>query len=61
MTEMTLLHPAGRSPALTVALSGGRAPRLLDALAARFSVVLFYRGAHSTRRTQARCCSACCT
>jgi hypothetical protein len=63
MTEMTLLHPGDRSPALTVALPGGRAPRLPDALAARFSVVLFYRGwcACATRSTQARCCSARCT
>jgi hypothetical protein len=31
-------------PALTVALPGGRAPRLPGALAGHFSVILFYRG-----------------
>jgi peroxiredoxin len=44
MTQMTLLHPGDPFPALTVALPGGRARRLPDALAGHHGVVLFYRG-----------------
>ena len=44
MTEMTLLHLGDPFPALTVALPGGDALRLPDALAGNFSVILFYRG-----------------
>src|SRR5579864_1866967 len=45
MTEMTVLQPGDPFPSLTVALPGGRTLRLPDALAGRFGVVLFYRGA----------------
>src|SRR6267154_966162 len=45
MTQMTVLQPGDPFPSLTVALSGGRTLRLPDALAGRFGVVLFYRGA----------------
>ena len=44
MTETNLLRPGDRFPALTVAVPGGRALRLPDDLAGRFSVILFYRG-----------------
>src|SRR3984893_5132185 len=44
MTQMTVLHPGDPFPSLTVALPGGRALRLPDALAGRFGVVLYYRG-----------------
>jgi peroxiredoxin len=41
---MTLLHPGDRFPTLGVALVGGDAISLPDALAGTFGVVLFYRG-----------------
>ena len=44
MTQMTVLQPGDLFPSLTVALPGGRALRLPDALAGRFGVVLYYRG-----------------
>ena len=44
MTQMTVLQPGDPFPSLTVALPGGRALRLPDALAGRFGVVLYYRG-----------------
>jgi peroxiredoxin len=44
MTEINLLHPGNRFPALTVALPAGRTLRLPDELAGHFSVILFYRG-----------------
>jgi peroxiredoxin len=44
MTETNLLRPGDRFPALTVTVPGGRALRLPDDLAGRFSVILFYRG-----------------
>src|SRR5882757_1077074 len=44
MTQMTVLQPGDAFPSLTVALPGGRALRLPDALAGRFGVVLYYRG-----------------
>src|SRR5947207_8751361 len=44
MTQMTVLQPGDPFPSLTVALSGGGALRLHDALAGRFGVVLYYRG-----------------
>ena len=40
MTQMTVLQPGDPFPPLTVALPGGRALRLPDALAGRFGVVL---------------------
>ena len=42
---MTLLHPGGRFPTLSVALPAGETLSLPDALAGGFGVVLFYRGA----------------
>ena len=44
MTQMTVLQPGHPFPPLTVALPGGRALRLPDALDGRFGVVLYYRG-----------------
>ena len=44
MTQMIVLQPGDPFPSLTVALPGGRALRLPDALAGRFGVVLYYRG-----------------
>src|SRR5690349_17251354 len=44
MTDTTLLHPGDPFPELTVALRGGRTLQLPGGLAARFGVVLFYRG-----------------
>jgi len=44
MTQMTVLQPGDPFPSLTVALPGGRALRLPDALAGHFGVVLYYRG-----------------
>jgi peroxiredoxin len=42
---MTLLHPGDRFPTLNVALPGGDALVVPDALAGGFGVVLFFRGA----------------
>jgi peroxiredoxin len=44
-TDMTLLHPGDRFPTIIVPLTGGGTLVLPDALAGRFGVVLFYRGA----------------
>jgi peroxiredoxin len=44
MTQMTLLYPGDRFPALTVALPGGSALHLPGDLAGHFGVILFYRG-----------------
>ena len=44
MTQMTVLQPGDPFPSLTVALPGGRALRLPDALDGRFGVVLYFRG-----------------
>jgi peroxiredoxin len=44
-TAMTLLYPGDRFPTLNVPLTGGGTLVLPDALAGRFGVVLFYRGA----------------
>ncbi len=44
MTEMTLLHPGDRFPALAVALPGGSTLQLPGALADHYGVVLLYRG-----------------
>jgi len=41
---MTLLHPGGKFPALTVALPGGDSLQLPDAARGHYGVVLFYRG-----------------
>ena len=44
MTQMTVLQPGDPFPPLTVALPGGQALRLPDALDGCFGVVLYYRG-----------------
>src|ERR1700757_690302 len=44
MTDTTLLYPGDPFPELTVALPGGRTLQLPGGLAARFGVVLYYRG-----------------
>ena len=44
MARTYLLQSRDRFPPLTIALPGGRTPRLPDALAGRFGVILFYRG-----------------
>jgi peroxiredoxin len=44
MTEMTLLHPGDRFPALAVALPGGSTLQLPGALAGHYGVILLYRG-----------------
>src|SRR4051794_30236586 len=45
MTPRTLLEPGDRFPAVTLALPGGDALTLPDALAGRYGVVLVMRGA----------------